>query len=94
MSDNALLVAMRTMGIPKEELTAHGFRHMASTLLHEQGWDTDWIEVQLAHGDHSTRGKYNFAKYLKERTRMMQSWADYLDALRRGAEIIPINQRA
>lgn len=38
------------MGIPKDELTGHGFRHMASTLLHEQGWDTDWIEVQLAHG--------------------------------------------
>lgn len=86
MSDNAILVAMRAMGIPKDELTGHGFRHMASTLLHEQGWETDWIEVQLAHGDHSTRGKYNFAKYLQERARMMQSWADYLDALRNGVD--------
>lgn len=94
MSDNAILVAMRAMGIPKDELTGHGFRHMASTLLHEQGWDTDWIEVQLAHGDHSTRGKYNFAKYLKERARMMQSWADYLDGLREGAEVIAMSKRA
>lgn len=94
MSDNAILVAMRAMGIPKDELTGHGFRHMASTLLHEQGWETDWIETQLAHGDHSTRGRYNFAKYLKERARMMQSWADYLDQLREGAIILALPQRA
>ncbi|MEL0028093.1 MAG: integrase arm-type DNA-binding domain-containing protein [Perlucidibaca sp.] len=94
MSDNAILTALRTMGIPKDEMTGHGFRHMASTLLNELGWDADWIEVQLAHSDTTTRGKYNFARYIEGRTQMMQAWADYLDRLRNGAEVIPINRKA
>lgn len=94
MSDNAILTALRTMGIPKEEMTGHGFRHMASTLLNELGWEADWIEVQLAHSDTSTRGQYNFAKYMEGRTQMMQAWADYLDKLKAGAEVIPLQKPA
>lgn len=94
MSDNAILTALRTMGIPKEEMTGHGFRHMASTMLNEMGWDADWVEVQLAHKDTSVRGRYNFASYLDGRTRMMQAWADHLDGLRDGAKVVPINRQA
>lgn len=95
MSDNAILVALRTMDIPKEEMTGHGFRHMASTVLHEQGWNSDVIERQLAHGERNkVKAAYNHAKHLPERTRMMQAWADYLDGLRNGAEVIPINRKA
>lgn len=94
MSDNAILTALRTMGFPQEEMTGHGFRHMASTRLNELGWDADWIEVQLAHKDTSVRGKYNFASYMDGRVEMMQAWADYLDKLRDGATIIPIKRKA
>lgn len=95
MSDNAILVAMRTMGIPKDEMTGHGFRHMASTVLHEQGWNSDVIERQLAHGErNNVKAVYNHAKHLPERTRMMQAWADYLDGLRKGAEVVPLHKRA
>ena len=83
MSDNAILSALRSMGIPKEEMTGHGFRHMASTMLHEQGWNSDVIERQLAHIElNSVKGVYNKAKYMPDRVRMMQAWADYLDTLR------------
>jgi len=69
----------------KDEIVAHGFRHMASTALNEAGWDEDAIERQLAHKDkNKIRGTYNKAKYLAERRRMMQAWADYLDQLRDG----------
>lgn len=95
MSDNAILVALRTMGIPKDEMTGHGFRHMASTVLHEQGWNSDVIERQLAHGERNkVKAAYNHAKHLPERVRMMQAWADYLDGLRAGADVIPINRTA
>lgn len=95
MSDNAILVALRTMGIPKEEMTGHGFRHMASTALHEQGWNSDVIERQLAHGERNkVKAAYNHAKHMPERIKMMQAWADYLDGLRNGATVIPINRMA
>ena len=84
ISDVALLAALRRMGYSKEEMTVHGFRSMASTLLNEQGYNRDWIERQLAHGErNSIRAAYNYAEYLPERRRMMQEWADYLDGLRR-----------
>jgi integrase len=71
------------MGYTKEEMTGHGFRSMASTLLNEQGWDNDAIERQLAHCEEDgVRAAYNYAQYLPERRRMMQAWADYLDSLR------------
>ena len=89
MSDNTVNAALRRMGFTKEEMTGHGFRAMASTLLNEQGWDRDAIERQLAHAERNkVRAAYNFAEMLPERRKMMQAWADYLDQLRSGARVI------
>jgi len=64
---------------------------MASTLLNEQGWNRDAIERQLAHAErNSVRAAYNYAEFMPERKKMMQAWADYLDAIKSGAKIIPI----
>ena len=83
MSENAVLVALRSMGYTNQQMTAHGFRSMASTLLNERGYNRDWIERQLAHvEENGVRAAYNYAEYLPERRKMMQDWADYLDALR------------
>ena len=83
ISDMTLLAGLRRLGYGKEDMTVHGFRSMASTLLNEQGYNRDWIERQLAHGErNSIRAAYNYAEYLPERRRMMQEWADYLDTLR------------
>ncbi|MBF0614657.1 MAG: tyrosine-type recombinase/integrase [Magnetococcales bacterium] len=83
MSENAVLAALRRMGYEKSEMTGHGFRAMASTLLNEQGWSPDVIERQLAHTErNAVRAAYNRAEHLPERRRMMQAWADYLDGLR------------
>ncbi|MDR3076380.1 MAG: integrase arm-type DNA-binding domain-containing protein [Synergistaceae bacterium] len=84
LSDNAFVAALRSMGYSGEEMTAHGFRHTASTLLNESGlWSGDAIERQLAHVDRNRiRAVYNAAEYLPERRRMMQWYADYLDGLR------------
>jgi integrase len=83
ISDMTLLASLRRLGYTKEEMTVHGFRSMASTLLNEQGYNRDWIERQLAHGERNNiRAAYNFAEYLPERRRMMTEWADYLDGLR------------
>ena len=91
MSENAILAALRRMGYTKEEMTGHGFRSMASTLLHEQGWDHQVIERQLAHAErNAVSAAYNFAEHLPERRKMMQAWADYLDGLKAGAEVIPL----
>ena len=79
MSDNTINAALRRLGYAKEEMTGHGFRAMASTLLNEQGWNRDAIERQLAHGERNPiRAAYNYAEYLPERRKMMQAWADYL----------------
>jgi hypothetical protein len=68
---------------------AHGFRSMASTLLNELGFNRDWIERQLAHGERDkVLAAYNYAEHLPERRKMMQAWADYLDQLRCGANVI------
>jgi len=91
MSENAVLAALRRMGYTTDEMTGHGFRSMASTLLNEQGFNRDAIERQLAHAERDgVRAAYNYAEYLPERKRMMQSWADYLDGLAKGANIIPL----
>ena len=83
MSENTVLAALRRMGYTKEEMTGHGFRAMASTLLHEQGWPSDIIERQLAHAErNSIKAAYNHAQHLPERRKMMQAWADYLDKLK------------
>lgn len=84
MSENAILVALRIMGYPKEKMTGHGFRPMARTLLDERlGFRVDWIEQQLAHAVRDAHGRaYNRTAHLEERREMMQSWADYLDELK------------
>ncbi len=77
------LRALRRLGYAKGELTFHGFRSMASTLLNELGYNRDWIERQLAHSEsNSVRAAYNYAEYLPERRKMMQEWSDYLSALK------------
>lgn len=84
MSDNTLNAAFRRMGFPKDEVTAHGLRSTASTLLNESGrWDPDAIERALAHGDsNAVRGAYHRGTYWKERVKMAQWWSDYLDSLK------------
>ena len=95
MSENALLAALRRLGYSKEEIVPHGFRTTASTLLHEQGWNSRVIETQLAHVDQNkVRGVYNRAEYFEERTRMMQAWADFLDGLKQGTKILAFQQGA
>jgi integrase len=91
MSENTVNAALRRLGYAKEEMTAHGFRSMASTLLHELGYEHAVIERQLAHGQRDkVSASYNFAEYLPERRKMMQQWADYLDKLKAGADVIPL----
>jgi integrase len=93
MSDNAILSALRRMGYTGDQMTGHGFRSMASTLLNEQGWNRDAIERQLAHAERDEiRAAYNYAQYLPERRKMMQSWADYLDGLKE-AVILPFQRK-
>ncbi len=88
MSENTVLAALRRLGYSPDEMTGHGFRSMASTLLNEQGWNRDAIERQLAHAERNNiRAAYNYAEYLPERRNMMQSWADYLDELKAIQEI-------
>lgn len=84
MSDNAILAAMRRMAIPQEEMTGHGFRAVARTLLDEVlHVRPDWIEHQLAHAVKDPNGRaYNRTAFLAERRGMMQQWADYLDGLK------------
>jgi integrase len=95
MSENAVLAALRRMGYSKEEMTGHGFRSMASTLLHEQGWTHQAIERQLAHAErNAVSAAYNFSEHLAERRRMMQAWADYLDALKKRTDVIPLFKSA
>ena len=82
MSEAAVTAALRRMGYGRDEMTAHGFRAMASTLLNEKGFRHDVIEAQLAHaGYDKIRAIYNRAEYMAERCQLMQAWADYLDAL-------------
>lgn len=92
MSDNAILAAMRRLGIGKDEMSGHGFRAMARTILDEVlGFRPDLIEHQLAHAVRDPNGRaYNRTAHLPERRKMMQAWADYLDKLKAGAEVIPL----
>jgi integrase len=82
ISDNTINAALRRLGYDKTEMTGHGFRRTASTILNEQGWNRDWIERQLAHVEKDkVRRAYNAAEYLEGRASMMQAWADWLDDL-------------
>ncbi|MFT3960517.1 tyrosine-type recombinase/integrase [Propionivibrio sp.] len=97
MSEAALGAALRRMGFStQKEITPHGFRAMARTLLHEElGFAPEVIEHQLAHKVPDALGAaYNRTKFLKERRAMMQLWADYLDKLKSGAEVIPLHGSA
>ena len=91
MSDNAILAALRSLGVDKDEMSGHGFRAMARTILDEVlNVRPDLIEHQLAHAVKDPNGRaYNRTAYLRERRAMMQTWADYLDALRQNKEVFP-----
>lgn len=81
MSNNTMLFALYRMGY-HGRATTHGFRSVASTMLNESNFNPDWIERQLAHvEDNKIRGTYNAAQWLPDRRRMMQWWADHLEAL-------------
>ena len=89
MSENTVNGALRCMGYEKDEMTGHGFRSMASTLLHEHGWPHEAIERQLAHAERNkVVAAYNYAEHLPKRREMMNWWADYLDELAAGAKIV------
>jgi integrase len=96
ISENTVNAALRRMGYTKEEMTAHGFRAMARTLLDEAlGVSQDLIEHQLAHAVKDTNGRaYNRTTHLPKRRTMMQLWASYLDSLKSGADVIPIHGKA
>jgi integrase len=95
MSDNAIRSALRRMGWSNEEMTPHGFRAMASTVLDNKGFKQEWLERQLAHEEpNKVKAAYkreSWRMYLPERTAMMQHWADYLDELAKGAKVIPFH---
>ena len=89
MSENTINAALRRMGYEKDEMTGHGFRSMASTLLHEHGWPHEAIERQLAHAERNkVVAAYNYAEHLPKRKEMMHWWADYLDELAAGAKVV------
>ena len=92
MSENTVNKALRIMGY-QDRQTGHGFRHLLSTELNGRGYNKDWIERQLAHGDNDEiRDTYNHATYLEQRRQMMQDWADSIDALCAGANVVPIKR--
>ena len=92
MSNNTVLYALYRMGY-KGTMTGHGFRGLASTILHEQGFDHAHIELQLAHSDRDeVSAAYNHATYLTQRGKLMQWWADYLQA-RRADNVIVLPKR-
>jgi integrase len=96
MSEVAILAALRRMGYGKDEMTGHGFRAMARTILDEVlQVRPDFIEHQLAHAVKDPNGRaYNRTSHLAERRKMMQTWADYLDGLKTGAKVIPIRSKS
>jgi integrase len=94
MSNNTILAALARMGF-KGKMTGHGFRELASTILHEQGYTHDHIELQLAHAPrNAVSAVYNHALYLEPRARMMQDWADFLERTRRGGMVLPLRGTA
>jgi integrase len=96
MSDAAVLAALRRMGFPRDEMTGHGFRAMARTMLAERlGVADAVIEAQLGHNVNDSLGRaYNRTEFVEQRRTMMQTWADYLDKLRKGADVVPLRDRA
>jgi integrase len=89
MSNMTILKALERMGY-KGRMTGHGFRGLASTILHEQGYNHEHIELQLAHAPRNeVSAAYNHALYLEPRARMMQEWADFLERTQRGGKVLP-----
>jgi integrase len=96
MSENTLNAALRRLGYSKGQMTAHGFKGMASTRLNEMGcWNPDAIERQLAHqvSDDVRRAYLHAAEYWPERVKMMQAWADYLDEVRDAGKVVPLRRQ-
>ena len=94
MSNNTILAALKRMGY-KGRMTGHAFRGLASTILHEQGYAHDHIELQLAHAPrNAVSAAYNHALYLEPRARMMQDWADFLERAQRGGKVLPFRGTA
>jgi integrase len=92
MSNNTILQALKRMGY-KGRMTGHGFRGLASTILHEQGYPHEHIELQLAHAPrNAVSAAYNHALYLVPRAKMMQDWADFLERTQRGAKVLPFRE--
>jgi len=94
MSNMTILKALERMGY-KGRMTGHGFRGLASTILHEQGYNHDHIELQLAHAPrNAVSAAYNHALYLEPRTKMMQDWSDFLELSQRGGKVLPFHGTA
>jgi integrase len=94
MSNNTVLKALERMGY-KGRMTGHGFRGLASTILHEQGCAHEHIELQLAHAPrNAVSAAYNHALYLEPRAKMMQEWADFLERTQRGGKVLPFRGTA
>jgi integrase len=97
MSENTVRVALRRMGYSNDDMTPHGFRAMARTLMVENlpGVSADVIEAQLAHGKSGPLGAaYDRAEFMLQRRELMKRWGDYLDRLRAGAQVIHLSERA
>ncbi|WP_439645351.1 tyrosine-type recombinase/integrase [Geotalea toluenoxydans] len=96
MSENAVNAGLRRLGFEKAEITGHGFRAMARTILDEVlQVRPDFIEHQLAHAVKDPNGRaYNRTAHLAERRKMMQTWADYLDGLKAGAKVLPFKSKS
>ncbi len=96
MSENTINAALRRLGFDKDEMTGHGFRASASSILNESGlWNPDAIERQLAHANgNKIRRAYARADFWQERVKMMTWWADKCDELRRGGQVIPMRAGA
>ena len=94
MSENTINAALRAMGFPQDEVTGHGFRATARTMLHERlGFDPHVIEAQLAHSVRDSLGRaYNRTEFVEQRRKMLQAWADYLDKLRRGGDVVTLRK--
>ena len=91
MSENTVNTALKSMGFDGDTMVGHGFRATASTLLHEMGWPPEIIELQLAHRQRNqVAAAYNRSARIDERTKMMQQWANYLDNLRTGGNVVAI----
>lgn len=94
MSNNTILKGLERMGY-KGRMTGHGFRGLASTILHEQGYPHEHIELQLAHAPrNAVSAAYNHALHLKARATMMQHWADFLEHTQRSARVLPFKGTA